>query len=506
MKRILALILATLTAFSMASCAGPTSSSSASSSGSAANSDSSSSGDPVKVTIELPSMNNLPGDDAKKAVNDALSKYVQSKGFNIEVDVEPSSFTDYTTSMNMRLAGNETLDIIYTGSINTAVSNGYLVNLDQYKSSELSGAMNVIGSWYLCGMVNGSLYGIPAYKGLSLDYKYIYNEDYFKDFDMTAVKSIDDLDALFAEFKKKYPNELPAANAYWTCLPLYCEQDHTSSIGTYFATVGDSTQLVNLFETDAYKKSCETAYRWRNLGYVDPEGSAQTISHDSFTYSGACKGVIMGHAYSIDTINQMFTMNNNYGATFKSVSIGTSSLSSNGLTYGIAYTSKHPKEAAQVLNLLWTDEYVMSTVIYGLEGVSWEWNSDKTSIKYPDGLGLDTVPYTCLYSCGAFGNQFLLYGMDGNTSNADKDYMKKLIDNAWVAPLFGFTPSSDKVSTQVAAISSVYDQYDKALRYGDVDPSTYLPEFLSALKSAGIEDVMADYQKQVDDWVAQYKK
>ena len=288
-------------------------------------------------------------------------------------------------------------------------------------------------------------------------------------------------------------------------LPLYCEEDHTAVVGTYFATVGDSTELVSLFDTAAYKKAAEKAYEWRQKGYVDPEGSAQTLTHDVLSQSGACKGVYMGHAYSVPTIEQMFTMNNTYGATFKAVSIGKTSLTSNTLTYGIAYTSKHPKEAAEVLNLIWTDEYVMSTLIYGLEGVSWEWNADKSSIQYPEGLGLDSVPYTCLFSCGAFGNQFLLYGMDGNTSNEDKEYMKELIDSAWVAPLFGFTPNSDNVSTQVAAVSNVYNQYDKALMYGDVDPASYLPEFQAALEAAGINDILADYQAQVDAWVEQYK-
>lgn len=507
MKKAFALLLAVLMLMSLAACSGGTSSGSTpAASGSAAPASSSAgNGETVKVVITLPSMNNLPSEEAKQAVSDALSEYVQGLGYNIAIDVQPYSLVDYTTDMNMRLAGGEELDIIYTGPINTAVTNGYLVNLDEYRDNVLAEAMKVVGDWDLCGTVNGSLYGIPAYKGLSLDYKYIYNEEYFKDFDMTQIKSINDLDGLFAQFKEKYPDELPAAYTYRVSLPLYCEEDHTAVVGTYFATVGDSTELVSLFDTAAYKKAAEKAYEWRQKGYVDPEGSAQTLTHDVLSQSGACKGVYMGHAYSVPTIEQMFTMNNTYGATFKAVSIGKTSLTSNTLTYGIAYTSKHPKEAAEVLNLIWTDEYVMSTLIYGLEGVSWEWNADKSSIQYPEGLGLDSVPYTCLFSCGAFGNQFLLYGMDGNTSNEDKEYMKELIDSAWVAPLFGFTPNSDNVSTQVAAVSNVYNQYDKALMYGDVDPASYLPEFQAALEAAGINDILADYQAQVDAWVEQYK-
>ena len=49
----------------------------------------------------------------------------------------PYSLVDYTTDMNMRLAGGEELAIIYTGPINTAVTHGYLVNLDEYRDNEM---------------------------------------------------------------------------------------------------------------------------------------------------------------------------------------------------------------------------------------------------------------------------------------------------------------------------------------------------------------------------------
>jgi putative aldouronate transport system substrate-binding protein len=221
--------------------------------------------------------------------------------------------------------------------------------------------------------------------------------------------------------------------------------------------------------------------------------------------AGTSKGVIMGHAYSIETIEQMFTMNNTYGGQFGAVEIATSDMSTNSLVYGIAYTSQNPSAAAKMMNLIWTDEFIASALIYGVEGISWEWNEEHTSIRYPEGLSIDSVPYTALYSCGAFGNQFLLHGFDGNTSEDDKVFMKELIDNAWYPQLFGFTPDSTNVSTQVAAISNVYDQYYDVLTYGDVDPAEFLPQFLDALDAAGIDGVMAEYQSQVDAWIAANK-
>lgn len=164
MKKAFALLLAVLMLMSLAACSGGTSSGStpAASCSAAPASSSAGNGETVKVVITLPSMNNLPSEEAKQAVSDALSEYVQGLGYNIAIDVQPYSLVDYTTDMNMRLAGGEELDIIYTGPINTAVTNGYLVNLDEYRDNVLAEAMKVVGDWDLCGTVNGSLYGIPA--------------------------------------------------------------------------------------------------------------------------------------------------------------------------------------------------------------------------------------------------------------------------------------------------------------------------------------------------------
>ena len=57
------------------------------------------------------------------------------------------------------------------------------------------------------------------------------------------------------------------------------------------------------------------------------------------------------------------------------------------------------------------------------------------------------------------------------------------------------------MSTQLAAVSNVYNQYYNALIYGDVDPDVVLPEFLSALEAAGINDILTEYQAQATQWL-----
>ena len=51
-------------------------------------------------------------------------------------------------------------------------------------------------------------------------------------------------------------------------------------------------------------------------------------------------------------------------------------------------------------------------------------------------------------------------------------------------------------------MSNVNNQYYNALLYGDVDPDTVNPEFLAALETAGLSQVLASYQDQLNDWLA----
>ena len=58
------------------------------------------------------------------------------------------------------------------------------------------------------------------------------------------------------------------------------------------------------------------------------------------------------------------------------------------------------------------------------------------------------------------------------------------------------------MQNEAAAVSNVVDQYLKPLTYGDVDPDELYPQFIEALKTAGIDKIIADYQQQANDWLA----
>lgn len=57
-----------------------------------------------------------------------------------------------------------------------------------------------------------------------------------------------------------------------------------------------------------------------------------------------------------------------------------------------------------------------------------------------------------------------------------------------------------EVKTEVAAVQAVLDQYRLPLENGVIDPDENLPKFINALKEAGIDTVIAEKQRQLDEW------
>jgi putative aldouronate transport system substrate-binding protein len=163
----------------------------------------------------------------------------------------------------------------------------------------------------------------------------------------------------------------------------------------------------------------------------------------------------------------------------------------------ISSTSQHPAEAMKFINLLNTDKDVYNLVCFGIEGTHYK-KTGENRIELTPNSGYQPN------KAWAMGNQFnaYLYGKQGDTVWKDTIALN---ESASVSPLLGFVFDPTPVKSQVAQCQSVYDQYYKAIVRGTVDPDSYIPEFLSKLKAAGADEIIAEKQKQLDAWKANKK-
>ena len=498
MKKLLVLLLAALMCLSLAGCAG----------GGEKKGD-----EPSVITLDMSTLFIVPNLEATQTVEDSINNYLANTlgetGYKIHLKI--TAIGDYLQKIPMELAsgGDDTADIVQVFDVAGWSDNGYILPLDDYAGNELKPTIDMIGEVLNNGKVNGHIYMIPRFFGTVLDWKWIYNKDLVESEEAKAagvdpanVKDLDTLGEEMAKLKTVYPDE------YFL---VYCNQFDrvlqsslkTSQVGTYTATVGDSTTLYNYYETDAFKNAIYKAYEFRQKGYADPEGSANTLSHDAVVMGGSSKGVIMGHSNDVDSIADMFTTTNTYGATFGAKTIAIDNKATDTLGIGISHSCKDPAAAARFINLLYTDQFIWDALIFGAEGQDYEWNEDHTKIRYPEGMDFNTVPYNCMYSCGMIGNGFdyFLEYESGNETGSNGEYGKILFEKAATPPLYGFIPATTNVMNEVTAVSNVVEQFSNSLTYGDVNPDEQYPLFLQALKDAGIDKIVADYQAQADEWV-----
>lgn len=464
--------------------------------------------DVTHIKLEMATLMTVPSMEATKTVENVINDYLANTlgitDYVLDLTIIP--IADLFTIVPMELAGGSGPDLVMLfDNMPSFVDQGYLIPLDEFLGKELKPTADKIGNIMNNGKIGGAVYMIPRYFGTVLDWKFIYNNDLVEGkYDMSKVHDMDSLEECLAVLKEAYPDEHFLVYTDQFCV-MQNFATHTAQVGLYAATEGDSTTLVNYFATDAYHDACRRAYEFRQKGYCDPEGSANTLSHDEAVMSGSSKGVIMGHSADAIAIGDMFDKMNYYGADFEAVSIGISDLTNDGCGIGISYSCKNPSAAA-FINLLYCDEFVWNTLIYGAEGQDYVWNEDHTVCDYPEGLDANTIPYNCMYSCGIIGNGFQGLPFANSNTGSNSEYGMELMEKAWAPPMYGFTPSNANVMNEYAAVSNVVSQYEDVLNFGDVDPDSGVYEqFLSDLESAGINTIIADYQAQADEWLAANK-
>ena len=166
-----------------------------------------------------------------------------------------------------------------------------------------------------------------------------------------------------------------------------------------------------------------------------------------------------------------------------------------GALLAIPAGSKNPEKAFRFIELLYTDKYVKNLLNYGLEDVHYKKLSDNV-IELID-------PANSGYNPGhgwKFGDQFKDYLM----SNEDPQKWEKFLaynDEGLALNSLGFVFDKTNVETQISACKNVVQAYYKQLFTGSVEVEPTVKQFDAELKAAGVDDLIAEMQRQYDEWL-----
>lgn len=425
-----------------------------------------------------------------------VNKYTKEK-INATIKLKMIDFGDYSQKMQVMAASGEPMDIMFTCSwafdyVQNA-RKGAFMQLDDLLQNQGKDIVATLDPAFLEGSkVDGHNYGVPANKELPAQEVWRFNKELVDKYnlDITNVRSMESLIPLLKTIKENEPGVTPYAMVkdFVPVMPFdYVIEKLPMAV--YLDT--KDYKVVNILETPELKETLKTVRTFYKEGFVSPEVSTVT-SVDDLYKSGKW---LVDRASTQPFADNLWSTSMGYPIV--STPAGDPIIynwSVMGSMQAISANSKYPEKAMEFLNLLNTDPVLRNMIDSGIEGVHYEKVSDNVMKNLDKSKDYDVPTF-------AFGNVMLTYLNEGDPENK-WDEFKKFNESGIDAPLLGFNFDTSKVSTELASVQNVKEEYWAALMTGTVDPDEYLPKAIEKFKAAGLDKVMAEAQRQIDEWRA----
>lgn len=167
----------------------------------------------------------------------------------------------------------------------------------------------------------------------------------------------------------------------------------------------------------------------------------------------------------------------------------------------VPLTAEEPEAAMRFLDYMYQDPSIANLIQWGIEGTHYVVLDEETNlIGFPEGVDASNSGY--YNTLGLYGDTRKVYTWSAGQSQEENDaYTEEAMANKTQALGVIYSPSPES-ETKIAALASVYQQYVPALETGSVDVEQYYKELIDAMKAAGIDDIVAEKQEQLDAYLA----
>lgn len=499
MKKMIALLGAAAMAISLAACGGSDSAGGSSSGNGSASESSSSesggsegSGQVQEVALHLPTVYDLP--DAEM-VETEINKIAEEK-YGLHFDINYISTGSWQQQSNLLFTGDEADVIAIFGTpLTTFVKNGQLSDLTDYYANASDEFKAVWSAEEMEGTtIDGKIYAVPNlrnfgnYFGLNIDAE-VAAELGIEDGQQLSMQDVSDF--LYAAHEK-YPERYALVPQGGTTLIGQWSWDGLGDerwVGV-LEDCGQDTTVKNVLDIDDFTEFCTWAETWYNDGLILPDILSNTTPWQTMILN-----------------KQAISVFDNYGVNAAAGCIRTivvdkwaQSNSYQALCYGINQNSFNKDAAWKAMEVLYTDKEICTLLADGIEGTHYVVNEDGT-ISFPEGKSAADCGY-------GMAEGYWIVPYSGNTYPLDVNgptFFEDLITfnkETLKTKAFGFAFDTTPVTDQYAACLSVMDKYYQPLMSGAVDVESTIAQAKNELEAAGIDEIIAEKQKQLDEFLS----
>lgn len=465
--------------------------------------------EPTELVMVFPTFGSTPPD--MNLVQEEINKIAEAK-INARVKIIPIGLGSYAQQMNLMLSSGEKVDvlgIVPSDRFLSFASKGHLLPLNDFLDEYGQGIKEAVDPAYLQGTsINGEILSVTALRDMAGGKGILMRKDIIEEYNLdiskiqieegaSLVDRLEPLDEIFVKIKAERPDFTPLIPSMVGASFLEMYND-VVTLGDMYGVLldkGKELKVVNWFKTEEYKELVYKMREWYEKGYVLPDAATNTDSQ--FSLIRADKGFCWFSGTKPGLERQESNASGREIVVREMIAPFTTTDSIQVVSWAIPRGTTAPNKAMQFMNLLYTDPDIENLLSYGVEGKHYV-VQDNGLINYPEGVNADNTGYN-LNMGWMFGNQMITHIWEGNSPTLWQDTLE-FNDNAYKAKSLGFVFDGSPVKTEIAALTAVGEQYRLALETGSVDPESILPRFLRALKDAGIDKVIAEKQRQLDEW------
>ncbi|MFC6180967.1 ABC transporter substrate-binding protein [Lactiplantibacillus daowaiensis] len=461
-------------------------------------SSSSSAGSKTTVNMYMPGEKPKNYDAMIKKANTEIHKTYK----NINLKMNFIGWGDYAQKYNVMVTSGNSYDLAFSQNYtNNALKGAYADMTSDLKAGGVANkAYKQVDSAYWKGLkIDGKIYGFPVNANVYSQNMLTFNQALLNknNISVSGVNSYASMEPALAKFHKANPGTAAFAIGQGF-KPSPKHMDFPLGNGLPFAidASGKSTKVVNVYDTSEMQSILKTLHSYYLKGYIPKDAATSSTQYNLQDNTWFVRQETQGPYDYGDT-----TLSNNAGGkklTSKAITDPyESSASSQVAVWNISKTSKHKKEAMQVLNLLNTNKTLLNNLTWGLQGQQWNFtNEAKGKIKL-------TKKYKPNYFLGAWmmGNNKNLYTQDSTTAAMIKK-RDDSIKNAKESKALGFNPDTSSLKTEMTNLSNVMSKYLDILNTGTADPLPTIKKMNKELKTAGYDKVQKELQKQYNAFLA----
>lgn len=438
--------------------------------------------------------------DGVDRINKAVTAYLKTKGFNVNMKLEFFTWANFGTQLSTMISSGTKFDL-FCNSISTAntyaVSGGIEEVTDDMLNTYGKNIKSVLGDKIIAqAKFNGKLYMVPTYKDMAVENGFIYNKNIAEKYgiDVSKVKSINDLTAIFKELHAKDTTDICYLSNYGPDLESSNNLEFVNGSPTTCAGMfldGTGTSIINYWNTPEVKATLNLYHSWYQAGYMNKDTTADTTA-----LIGEGKVFCYGFNLTPGVAAEMSTDTVKWDQIVTTDPYVSSLVYPGGWGTAISATSSSPDVALAVLNQCYADKDLVNMLVYGQQGTDYTLSNNVVSTKSGSTYNLSGDV------CWQFANQFLDY-LKSNEDPQKWTTLKEFNDKALnkVSGMSGFWFDSTDYSTQLTAVTSAYNEYAPLLYAGSVDVDSTLAKFQKELNDSGMPALLDAMNKQYQTYL-----